>query len=100
MIPPRQNISRLLRISLQLILLICFAGFQIASAITEQVHVHGESHADCCAICHASHASFVQPIGAFHLEAPMAIEWHTVLDHGSRTPDRQATLDLSRAPPQ
>jgi hypothetical protein len=100
MIPPRQNSSRYLRISLRLILLLCFAGFQIASAITEQVHVHGESHADCCAICHASHASFVQPAGTFQLEAPVAVEWQTVLEQGSRTPDRQSTLDLSRAPPR
>ena len=100
MLPGRRSSARLTRTALAVLLLLCFAGIQTASAITEQIHDHGPSHTDCCAICHAGHASVIQAALVFSLEAPLNGEWQTPVEGASEIPEIQARSQSSRAPPR
>jgi len=95
----RATAGRFVRLVLALFLLASIAGFQTAAAVTEQVHSHHQSHSDCCQICHAGHASAIQPALGFTLEAPLAVEWRSITEAAPGTPECQIELHPSRAPP-
>ncbi len=88
-----------LRYALAILLFTCFTIIQSRAAVTETVHVHGPSHTDCCAACHAGHLSVVQALKIISFAPPRFTEWHRPLETAALTGEWLSTFQSTRAPP-
>jgi hypothetical protein len=86
------------RTALVLLLLVCFAGLQTASAITAHSHDHGNGR-HCCVICHAGHVPTLGATVAPDPAPPSVTEWRSWREEVIVPGDPSPALNRSRAPP-
>ncbi len=83
---------------LVLLLLVCFAGLQTASAVTVHSHDHGTAW-HSCVICHAGHMPALQSAVAPNATPAAITEWRLRHENTPAATDPLPSLNFSRAPP-
>ena len=84
---------------LVLLVLVCFAGLQTASAVTANLHDHGAGHSHCCVSCHAGHAPLLGAGVALNPAPPTVTEWRCWREEAVVAGAPAPALSRSRAPP-